>query len=104
MTITITISNQTGEEISRILDKLAFTIRDWPGANTFRIGLHDLDGKPVGECVAESNRKRTTAPERSDCIRCGDPLEGRAVALCLECQEESSKEVKDACEREDEEL
>lgn len=36
----------------------------------------------------------------SNCMRCGDPLEGMAVALCDECLEESHKEAKDAGERE----
>lgn len=98
MTITITISNQTGEEVSRILSDLQFKVRDWPGANSFKLGLRDLHGNKVGECVAAPTAK----PERSDCLRCGDPLEGLAVALCLECQEEASKETKDAWEREDE--
>lgn len=50
------------------------------------------------------DKNENEKPIRSECVRCGDPLEGLATALCLECQEESSKEVKDACEREDEEL
>lgn len=43
-----------------------------------------------------------TMKEHSNCVRCGDPLFGLAVALCDECLEESHKEAKDASEREDE--
>lgn len=69
MTITITIStentafeNQAGMEVSRILTKLAAQVETWPGVNVFNIGLRDLNGNKVGECVAESNRKRATTP------------------------------------------
>lgn len=43
-----------------------------------------------------------TAGSHSNCLRCGDPLDGVAVALCDECLEESHKEAKDASEREEE--
>lgn len=39
--------------------------------------------------------------EHSNCMRCGDPLFGLAIALCDECLEESLKEAKDACDREE---
>lgn len=62
MNITITIStenaafeNQAGEEVARILEKLASQVKSWPGVNVFTIGLRDLNGNRVGECVALKN-------------------------------------------------
>lgn len=91
MIISIRISKEaiTGEEVSYILSELQFKVRDWPGASPFRIVLHGFDGKPVGECVAQHTRKKAAA-ERSECIRCGDPLDGGAKTLCLQCREEIS--------------
>lgn len=88
MTITITISNQTGEEVSRILNDLQFKVRGWPGANSFKLGLRDLHGNKVGECVAAPTAK----PERSKEIR--DACE-RFDSLCEECQDDSEREDED---------
>jgi hypothetical protein len=38
-----------GREVARILRKLADQVEDWPGVNTFSIGLRDLNGNTVGK-------------------------------------------------------
>lgn len=52
--------------------------------------------------AGEIAEKMAAKPERSECARCGDPLEGGAKALCFQCQEESTPELENICEREDE--
>ena len=59
MTITIEIKtdnaafeNQSGQEVARILRKLADQVESWPGANAFTLGLRDINGNKCGELRA----------------------------------------------------
>ena len=38
-----------GEEAARILNRLSEQLQEWPGGNTFEIGLLDIFGNKVGE-------------------------------------------------------
>lgn len=61
MKITIEISTDNaafeeqgaGNEVARILTKLAGDIPDWPGTNEFTLTLRDINGNKVGTCKAE---------------------------------------------------
>lgn len=44
--------NQTGQEVARILCKAAESVADWPGHNTFTIGLRDVNGNRVGQMTS----------------------------------------------------
>lgn len=59
MTVTITIDtedaafeNQAGQEISRILIKLADRLETWEGRNEFKLKLMDFNGNNAGYCKA----------------------------------------------------
>lgn len=64
MKITIKINTESAAfvdnppELSRILHKLAETVRDWPGASRFEIGLRDINGNNVGSAKATKPRKK----------------------------------------------
>ena len=59
ITITIETGNAafeeagTGQEVARILRKLADQIEEWPGASAFKVGLRDVNGNRVGWCDAQ---------------------------------------------------
>lgn len=59
--------------------------------------------------IKEAKQIRLNGPglpknKNNECKRCGDPLEGGAKTLCLQCQEESTPEIANICEREDYDL
>lgn len=41
-----------GVEVARILRGLADQLEDWPGVNTFTLGLRDVNGNKVGTAEA----------------------------------------------------
>jgi hypothetical protein len=48
--------DQAGAEVARILAVLAKRVVRWPGANTFTLGLRDVNGLKVGQCVVEARK------------------------------------------------